>query len=182
MHRGAWWATVHGVVKSQTRLGNRAHSLKASTGRAVAGEPRQSGHKGRGVPITGCQHCPGKPVCIFKYTYANVLFPVSTLFGRRQLSSNYNRGCLLFDKLGIFIPLTTNSGRHPQQTRYDRCRSNTGRLSGDLYAWPTPQSRDEDPIPSHSSRRGSIVDPLGAHGELLIPRERSHANTPQGSN
>ena len=23
---------------------------------------------------------------------------------------------------------------------------------------------------------------LGAHGELLIPRERSQANTPQGSN
>ena len=116
MHRGAWWATVHGVVMSQTQLGNRAHSPKASTGRAMAGEPRQCGHKGRGVPITVCQHCPGKPVCIFKYTYADVLFPVSTLFGRRQLLSNYNGRCLLFDKLGIFIPLTTNSGRHPQQT------------------------------------------------------------------
>ena len=25
--RGAWWATVHGVPKSQTRLGNWAHVL-----------------------------------------------------------------------------------------------------------------------------------------------------------
>ena len=27
MDRGAWWATVHGVAKSQTRLSNFTHSL-----------------------------------------------------------------------------------------------------------------------------------------------------------
>ena len=27
MDRGAWWATVHGVVKSQTRLGNFTFTL-----------------------------------------------------------------------------------------------------------------------------------------------------------
>ena len=26
MDRGAWWATVHGVAKSQTRLSDSAHS------------------------------------------------------------------------------------------------------------------------------------------------------------
>ena len=26
MDRGAWWATVHGVAKSQTRLHNQAHT------------------------------------------------------------------------------------------------------------------------------------------------------------
>ena len=96
---------------------------------------------------------------------------------KKKLLFSYNRGWLLFDKLNIFIPLTTNSGRHPEQTRYDRHRSNTGRLSGDLYASSTPQSRDEDPAPSYSSRRGSTVDPLGAHGELLIPREKDHTQT-----
>ena len=25
MDRGAWWATVHGVAKSQTRLSDKAH-------------------------------------------------------------------------------------------------------------------------------------------------------------
>jgi len=27
MDRGAWWATVHGVAKSETRLSNFTHSL-----------------------------------------------------------------------------------------------------------------------------------------------------------
>ena len=26
MDRGAWWATVHGVAKSQTRLSDKAHN------------------------------------------------------------------------------------------------------------------------------------------------------------
>ena len=28
MDRGAWWATVHGVTKSQTRLGTAQHSTQ----------------------------------------------------------------------------------------------------------------------------------------------------------
>ena len=30
MDRGAWWATVHGVTKSQTQLSTRAHMRKGS--------------------------------------------------------------------------------------------------------------------------------------------------------
>ena len=30
MDRGAWWATVHGVTKSQTRLSDFTHSLTQS--------------------------------------------------------------------------------------------------------------------------------------------------------
>ena len=30
MDRGAWWATVHGVTKSQTRLSERAQTVTES--------------------------------------------------------------------------------------------------------------------------------------------------------
>ena len=28
MDRGAWWATVHGIAKSQTRLSSHTHTIK----------------------------------------------------------------------------------------------------------------------------------------------------------
>ena len=31
MDRGAWWATVHGVTKSQTRLSSEAHTAQLVT-------------------------------------------------------------------------------------------------------------------------------------------------------
>ena len=31
MDRGAWWATVHGVAKSQTQLSDKAHNMSVST-------------------------------------------------------------------------------------------------------------------------------------------------------
>ena len=30
MDRGAWWATIHGITKSQTGLGDLAHRIKSS--------------------------------------------------------------------------------------------------------------------------------------------------------
>ena len=34
MDRGGWWATVHGVAKSQTQFSNRVHTHKEGTAKA----------------------------------------------------------------------------------------------------------------------------------------------------
>ena len=87
MHRGAWWAAVHGVVKSQTRLGNWARTLwrPAWVMLWLESQGRVDTRRER-VRVTGCQHCPRRPVCSFEDRYADMLFPVSILFGR---SSSY---------------------------------------------------------------------------------------------
>ena len=54
MDRGAWWATVHGVTKSRTRLSDyaRVHAIAGDTGDtgSVPGSGRSPG-EGSGNPL-----------------------------------------------------------------------------------------------------------------------------------
>ena len=77
MHRGAWWATVHGVIKSQTRLSNfhsldQARASRPSAGQGAEQEGMVSLPCVQGAPWGGRGGPPGNPE------------------GRRGLSDHYD--------------------------------------------------------------------------------------------
>ena len=43
MDKGAWWATVHGVAKSRTRLSDFTHSLRAKKENTFLSKPKELG-------------------------------------------------------------------------------------------------------------------------------------------
>ena len=52
MDGGAWWATVHGVAKSQTQLSNFTHSLTLKVATKIAGGLQSSQTSPEGRPTS----------------------------------------------------------------------------------------------------------------------------------
>ena len=58
MDRGAWWATVHGVARSQTRLSNFTLSHIVFGGSVVKDPPANAGDTGDVSSIPGSGRAP----------------------------------------------------------------------------------------------------------------------------